>query len=167
MIHEFNQAVSKMDELKAELQVLLPVLQAARAELGEERANQLIFNALRAWGQERFRCIGESMPGNPKEKWERYEKQNMSRMGTNDLDFVMLRQDSEAVEYNVTRCIYADLFRELAEPELGVVLVCNQDYYVAEGLCNPDVEYKRTHSIMEGGNFCDIHWSIKKSLVSE
>ena len=64
MIYEFNPPVSKMDEIKAEVQVLLPVLQAACAELGVEQANQLIFSALRAWGRERFKCIGDSLPGN-------------------------------------------------------------------------------------------------------
>jgi hypothetical protein len=39
MIDEFNQAISKLDEYKAEAQVLIPVLKAVRTELGEERVN--------------------------------------------------------------------------------------------------------------------------------
>jgi hypothetical protein len=40
MIYEFNPSISKMDELKAEVQVLLPVLKAAREELGEAQSQR-------------------------------------------------------------------------------------------------------------------------------
>jgi hypothetical protein len=73
MIYELNQAISKMDEFRAEAQVLIPVLKAARAELGEERANRLILGALRAWCQERYKQIGARIPGSPKEKWNTLE----------------------------------------------------------------------------------------------
>ena len=55
-------------------QVLIPVLQAARAELGEERANRLILGALRAWCRERFKQAGARTPGTLKEKWDTLKK---------------------------------------------------------------------------------------------
>ena len=89
----------------------------------------------------------------------------MSRMRENDLEFELLKQGPEAIEYNVTRCIYADFFRELGEPELGAVLVCDQSNHIAEEIGSPDVEFKRTQMIMEGGCWCDIRWRILRWSV--
>ena len=160
-MYEFNQAISKMDEFKAEAQVLIPVLQAARAELGEERANRLILGALRAWCRERFKQAGARTPGTPREKWDILKKLDGERTRSTDLDFEILKWESDAIEYDVSRCAYADLFRGLGEPELGTVLVCDADFYLVEQVTGPEVEYRRTQSIMQGGSFCDIRWCIK------
>jgi hypothetical protein len=165
MIYEFNQAISKMDEFRAEAQVLIPVLKAARAELGEERANHLILGALRAWCRERFKQIGARIPGSPKEKWDAIKALDGSRTRENDLEFEIQKWEPEAIEYDVTRCKYADLFRELGEPELGVTLACNSDCYLVEQVTRPDVEYTRTQTIMEGGSYCDIRWRIKTNPI--
>jgi hypothetical protein len=161
MIYEMNEATSKMDEFRAEAQVLIPVLRAARAELGAERANQLVLGALRDWGRERFRRIGEAFPGSPEEKWRAIKELDGKRTRQSDLDFTMLRWDAEAVEYDVTRCAYADLFRELGEPELGEVLACGADTYLAEEVTRPDVTFTRSQCLMTGGCLCDVRWRIK------
>jgi L-2-amino-thiazoline-4-carboxylic acid hydrolase len=161
MIYEFNQAISKLDEFKAEAQVLIPVLRAARTELGEEQANSLILGALRAWCRQRYRQIGADLPGSPREKYETLKELDGLRTRDSDLDFEILKWEPEAVEYDVSRCIYADFFRGLGEPELGAVLACDSDVYLVEEVTGPDVEYRRTQSIMEGGSFCDIRWRIK------
>jgi hypothetical protein len=160
MIYEMNEATSKLDEFRAEAQVLVPVLKAAREELGEERANALILGALRDWGRERFRHIGADIPGSPQEKWQAIKDLDMKRTRKDDLDFAMLRWDAEAVEYDVTRCKYAELFRELGEPELGEVLVCGADTYLSEEVTGPDVTYTRSQCLMTGGCLCDVRWRI-------
>ena len=165
MIYELNQAISKMDEFKAEAQVLIPVLQAARAELGEDRANRLILGALRAWGQERFKQVGARIPGTPREKWDTIKKLDGARTRDHDLEFSILKWETEAIEYDVSRCLYAELFRELGEPELGAVLVCDADLYLVEQVTGPEVEYRRTQSIMQGGSFCDIRWRIQTHSI--
>jgi hypothetical protein len=165
MIYEFNQATSKMDEFKAEAQVLIPVLQAARAELGEERANRLILSALRAWCRERFKQAGARTPGTLREKWDTLKKLDGERTRSTDLEFEIIKWEPEAIEYNVSRCVYADFFRELGEPELGTVLVCDADVYLVEQVTSPEVEYTRTQSIMQGASFCDIRWRIKTHSI--
>jgi hypothetical protein len=167
MIYEYNQAISKLDEFKAEAQVLIPVLKAARAELGEEQANRLILDALQTWHRERIKHICASIPGTPEEKWSTIKKLDGTRTRENDLEFTILRWDSEALEYDVSRCIYADFFRELGESELGVILVCDADKYLVEEVTGPEVTYTRTQSIMEGGCICDIRWRIKRNEILE
>ena len=67
MENTVNPAVSLLDEVKMQAQVLLPVLRALRAELGKARADELVTGALRDWSRSLYLRIGASLPGSPRE----------------------------------------------------------------------------------------------------
>jgi len=81
------------------------------------------------------------------------------RIGT-DIDMQMLKAEPDAMEFNVIGCRYADFFRELGEPELGAVLLCEADNHVVDA-AGPDVELTRTQTIMKGGSYCDFRYRMK------
>lgn len=149
--------ISLLDLVKIQAQVLVPVLKAFRAELGEERANQIATKALREWSRKVYKDIGEGIPGSPKKKWEAIFAASAPRIG-GDIDMEFLKQEPEALDFNVTGCRYADFFRQLGEPELGAVLLCEVDRDIEE-VGSPEVELERTQTIMKGAPYCDFrHW---------
>ena len=154
-----NPSISLLDEVKLRAQVLVPVLKALRAELGEDGANRLVINALREWSREVYRRVGASMVGSPREKWAALTAEAAPRIGT-DIDVQMLRVDPDAMEFNVIGCRYADFFRQLGEPELGAVLLCEVDNHVAE-VAGPEVELTRTQTIMQGASYCDFRYRMR------
>lgn len=156
---EINESISLLDQAKIQAQVLVPVLRALRAELGEERANRLVTDALRDWSREMFHRIGATKPGSPKDRWAAMNAEAMPRIGS-DVDFELLKQDREAFEFNVTGCRYADFFRQLGEPDLGAVLLCEGDFHMVE-VGQPEVELERTQTIMKGARYCDFRYRMK------
>jgi hypothetical protein len=162
MDFEFNQNISFMDEVKTQAQVLLPVLKAARAELGEERANRLILGALRVWWREGIKQLGGRFPGSPKEKYDAMNAVAISRIRENDLEIESLKQEPETQEFNVTRCSFAEFFRQLGEPELGYILCCEGDLFLAE-VGSPMVDLVRTQTIMKGASCCDFRIHTKSN----
>jgi hypothetical protein len=156
-----NQSISLLDRVKLQAQVLLPILEALRVELGESRANALIFSALREWSRQAIHEAGARISGSPQEKWARMMADSLPSIG-NDIDLEVLRADSEAQEFNVTGCRYADFFRQLGEPELGAVLVCEADDHMVD-VGNPEVELTRTQTIMTGAKHCDFRYRLRKS----
>jgi hypothetical protein len=158
---EINPNVSFLDEYKFQAEVLIPVLKALRVELGEERANRIVLGALRAWSRERWHRLGERFPGSPKEKMDAIYASVGPRIG-NDADFQWIRNDAEATECNITGCRYADLFRQLGEPELGMVLCCEDDFHITE-VGSPEAELTRTQTIMQGASYCDFRWRFQHS----
>lgn len=157
---EVNPNISLLDQVKMQAQVLIPVLEALRAELGKERADRLAIGALRAWSRERFQGLGARIAGSPKEKFDALWAMGVSRIQENDLEIVTLKQEPGTQEFNVTRCRYAEFFRQLGEPDLGAVLLCETDFQVAE-VGSPEVELVRTQTIMEGASCCDFRIHIK------
>ncbi|RPH47517.1 MAG: hypothetical protein EHM85_19675 [Desulfobacteraceae bacterium] len=148
------------DEIKIQTKVILPILNALRAELGKEKADTLICNALRPHVRDVYHQIGERKSGTPHEKWEQVWDEVRPRIGENvERDFI--KNDSNGREYNVKRCRFAEYFKELNEPELGTILMCDFDYYIAE-IGDPIVELTRTQTIMEGADHCDFCYRFNK-----
>jgi hypothetical protein len=78
------------------------------------------------------------------------------------LDYHVGEQSQDAFALDVTRCRYAEFYKELGAPELGFLLVCTADFAVAEGF-GPDVRLTRTQTIMQGATHCDFRYRRVKA----
>jgi predicted ArsR family transcriptional regulator len=144
-----------IQQAKIQAQVLVPLVKALQAELGEERANALVRRALgdiyRRYGEEFWRTKNEKNLG----------KSVASAFATfareDALDYRVREQSQDAFEIDVTGCRYAEFYKELGEPELGFLLVCSADFAMAEGF-DPDVKLTRTQTIMQGASHCDFRY---------
>jgi L-2-amino-thiazoline-4-carboxylic acid hydrolase len=154
--------ISLLEHVKIQAKVLVPLVQALRKELGSERANQIVADALRGWSRELYGKIGQEMHGRPAEKFDSVMEAFMPKIGT-DVDFDNIRQTPEHWDFNITGCRYADFFRQLGEPELGALLLCEQDIHITEVIGGPEVKLERTQTIMKGAKYCDFRWSMKRS----
>ena len=162
---DINQDISILDQVKIQAQVLLPVIRAFRKELGDERANAIVRAALREWSRAVHQAIAARTPGTPREKWAAMTAAAMPRIGEAiDIDF--LKHEADTVEFNVTGCRYAEFFRALGEPELGGLRLCDGDVYVAEA-GSPEVEFRRTQTIMQGAKYCDFRYRMKQGGAAE
>jgi len=150
---------SLIEQAKIQAQVLVPLVKALQAELGERRANDLVRRALgdlyRGYGDEFRRTKNETSLGKTMASaWASYARDDA-------LDYDVIEQSQDRFEMNVKRCRYAEFYRELGEPELGFLLVCSADFPIAEGL-GPDIELTRTQTIMQGASFCDFRYRRKE-----
>ncbi len=156
---EINENISLLDEVKLQARVLFPIIRAMREELCEQRANRIVMSALRDWSRSLIQKLGADIKGSPREKWASITADFMPRIG-NDIDIEWIKQDPNEIDFNITGCRYADFFREHDEAELGSVLFCETDIHIVE-LGAPDVEFRRTQTIMEGAKYCDFRYRIK------
>jgi hypothetical protein len=144
-----------IQQAKIQAQVLVPLVKALQAELGEERANGLVRKALgdiyRRYGEKFWRTKNENNLG----------KTMASALATyareDALDYRVIEQSQDAFEFDVTGCRYAEFYKELGEPELGFLLVCSADFPMAEGF-GPDIKLTRTQTIMQGASHCDFRY---------
>ena len=122
-------SVSVLQQAKIQAQVLVPLVKALQAELGEERANAIVRKALR----DLYRGYGE-------EFWRAKNEDNLGKAMTSAfttfasddaLDTEVKQQSQDAFDLAVTRCRYAEFYQALGEPELGFLLVCSADYFVS------------------------------------
>jgi hypothetical protein len=79
------------------------------------------------------------------------------------LHFEVIEQSQDTFEIEVTRCRYAEFYKELGEPELGFLLVCTADFATAEGF-GPDIKLTRTQTIMQGADHCNFRYKGVKEV---
>jgi hypothetical protein len=58
----------------------------------------------------------------------------------------------EQIGYNYSRCMYAEIFRELGEPEIGC-LICARDSPWMKSY-NTKLGFKRSKTVVEGDDTC-------------
>ena len=150
-------SVSILEQSKIQAQVLVPLLKAFQTEIGTERANEIARKALGSWAYKVGQQIKEQGTGTAAEKMAAVLPV-FSADDAHDID--VLKQTPDAFEFNVTRCRYAQFYKELGEPELGFLFLCSQDFPITEGL-SPDLELVRTQTIMQGASYCDFRWRMK------
>ena len=70
------------------------------------------------------------------------------------LEYEVLYRDSEEVRLKVTKCFWADAFREIGAADIGKALYCDDEQASAGGF-NPSINLTCTKTIMQGGDCCD------------
>ena len=150
--------LSLLDKTRIQAQVLVPVLRALRSELGKERADAIVRQALRDWSKQLFSSVGDSIDGRPRRKWAAMHTA-MAEITERDVTVEMRRHDKGALEFDVTHCQFAEFFRALGEPELGALLICETDFDIASA-GDGEVSFDRTQTIMRGAPSCTFRYKF-------
>jgi hypothetical protein len=150
--------LSLLDKTRIQAQVLVPVLQALRAELGKDKANAIVRQALRDWSKRLFAELGAGIDGSPRRKWAAMHTA-MGDVTAQDVTVDMRRHDKDALEFDITSCAFAQFFRALGEPELGALLVCETDFDIAAA-GGADVDFTRAQTLMQGAPSCTFRYKF-------
>ena len=149
-----------IEQVKIQAQVLVPLVKALQAELGEERANAIVRKALgalyRKFGEKWWRTQGARNLG------EKVASAFEMFAAGDALEYEVIKKTSEAFELNVTECRYAKFYNKIGAPELGFLLTCSADFSHAEGF-GANVQLTRTQTIMQGASHCDFRYALKKN----
>ena len=153
MVHP---GLSLLDKTRIQAQVLVPLLQALRAEFGRAKADAIVRQALRAWSRQLFVAVGERVDGSPRRKWAAMHAA-LANVTEREVTVEMRRHDEEALEFDVTACRFAEFFRALGEPELGALLICETDFDIAAA-GGSEVSLTRDQTIMQGAPSCTFRY---------
>ena len=115
-------SVSVIEQAKIQAQVLVPLVKALQAELGEARANALVRKALgdlyRGFGEEFWKA---KTPNASKTDLGTAISSAFKTYSRDDaLAYDVIEQSKDAFAFDVKRCAYAEFYKALGEPELGL-----------------------------------------------
>jgi hypothetical protein len=151
-----------IEQVKIQAQVLVPLVKALQAELGEEQANAIVRKALgdlyRTYGEKWWRAQGARNLG------EKVASAFEMFAAGDALEYeVVKKKTPDAFELNVTKCRYAEFYKKIGAPELGFLLTCSADtdFFHAEGF-GANVRLTVTQTIMQGASHCDFRYAQKQ-----
>jgi hypothetical protein len=147
-------AIGVLKRRTIEARILAPVIKAMAAEFGTVRVHAIlrdvIVNIAKTQGAAMAaRCDGNS-PADLAATLDQWKADGA-------LEMDVLEQNQERLSFNVTRCRYAEMYRELGIPELGAILSCGRDAALVEGF-NPMVQLTRTQTLLGGATHCDFRY---------
>lgn len=71
----------------------------------------------------------------------------------------VLNRSGTEYDFNVTRCRYAEMYREMGLGEIGHLLSCQRDGSFCEGY-DSRLKLTRTQTIMQGASHCDFRYRM-------
>lgn len=149
--------VLKRREIEA--RVVAPLLERLAAEFGHDRVVDIAGEVITEVAQSQGAALAQMLGGNDLRHFAD-SMEAWTRGGAIEIDVV--EQSDSKFAFNVTRCRYAEMYRELGTEALGAVLSCNRDGTLVEGF-NPDIEFRRTQTIMNGADHCDFVFELPES----
>lgn len=146
--------VLKRREIEA--RIVAPLLQRLGEEFGADDVNRIarevVVDVARRQGAE----LADAVGGNDLTSFSG----TMGNWTKGDaLEIEVVEDGGGVYAFNVTRCRYAEMYKDLGIPELGALLSCNRDGSMIEGF-NGDVEFTRTQTIMGGAGHCDFRYTL-------
>lgn len=152
-MNEPEATLTHLQRRKIEGNVLIPMVHAFQEAFGVERANEVarrvILDLARQDGRRWAEQYGDDL--------EALESVAGVWSGGGSLELEMLEAGEDHLSFNVTRCRYAEFYKEQGLPELGYIFHCNRDFAMVEGF-NPALGLTRTQTIMQGASHCDFRF---------
>jgi len=143
--------ISQLDRVKIQARTLIPIIKAFEAELGKENTHQKVGETIAA-------SLADLL-------FKLFQRRDMhpSEVDFGDTPTVsdILENTDNSFAYNVTKCGFAEYFRNKGEQEIGYLMTCGTDFAVADALCQ-NWDFSRTQTIMEGASHCDFRYKMKK-----
>jgi len=147
-------AISHLQRRKIEGRVLIPFIQALREKFGEEAAREVVDATIRKLAAEDGARWAESY-GQTTSSLRKVAEEVWA--GGGSLDVQILSESAHHLDFNVTRCRYAEFYHELGLTDLGFRMHCNRDFAMVAGF-NGELELSRSQTIMEGAACCDFRF---------
>jgi len=152
-------SVGVLKRREIEARIVAPLLARLGEEFGHERVHELASEVIVDVAQTQGAAMAELLGGNDLSVFSG-SMEAWTRGGALELEIV--EQTSTRFAFNVKRCKYAEMYRELGNPELGATMSCNRDGTMVEGF-NPDITFTRTQTIMGGASHCDFVYELPES----
>lgn len=148
-----------LERRRIEALILKHVYEVLKARSGEDEAQSVIGEAVSNSAIEHGKGFAEELGRAPALK----DFLEIMPLWTRDdaLQIEMLEADEEKLDFNVVRCRYSEMYKEMGLGNIGHLLSCNRDGDFCVGY-NPDMELTRTQTIMKGASHCDFRYRMKK-----
>ena len=151
-------AMPMLERRRIEATILKHVYETLKQSHGDEVARRTLADAVRRSSIEQAAELAAKVGGNTSMQTF-IDRQEQWRAG-DALTVDVKEQTDKSYVYNVTRCRYAEMYREMGLGEIGHLLSCQRDATFCEGY-DKRLKLTRTQTIMQGATHCDFNYKYQ------
>ncbi len=146
-------AVSHLQIRRIQAPLVSALIKGFAAEIGEEKAFKITQKVVNEDAILSGKTLANEFSGNSLKTMLKIVQEVWAKDGIMEIENIHL--DENMLSFDVTRCGYADMYKELGIQELGTLMSCSRDFAFMDGF-NPVIELKRTKTIMNGDPICNF-----------
>lgn len=140
-----------------EARIAGPLIKAFIEEFGRDKTLAVVNRVITSLARESGIQLAKQMDGNSPADFAK----GLSAWAADDAyEMEVLELTDRKYFFNMKRCRYAEMYKELGLADLGFVLSCNRDFELVKGF-NPRMKLIRTKTLMEGHDCCDFRISLE------
>ena len=144
-----------LERRRIEAEILKHVYETLKETQGKEIAARTVAEAVRRSSIEQGKAMAALSGG--KTSLQTFEDLQPAWTRGGALEVSVREKTEDAFAFDVTRCRYAEMYREMGLGEIGHLLSCQRDGTFCEGY-DPKLKLTRTQTIMQGAAFCDFRY---------
>jgi len=145
---------------RIQAEVIGPIYAEMVAAIGEEKAQAILDAAVRKAAVAEGRHFAALAPGGVTSMADFIK---LYDLWTHDgaLEIEVLEASDTTFDFDVTRCRYAESYREMGLGQIGHLMSCNRDGTFCQGY-DPNIQLDRKQTIMAGAPRCTFRYSYKR-----
>jgi len=145
--------------------VIKPIYEEMVTELGDEKAQSILGNAIRKAAIAEAGEFASKAPGGKTSLRSFIDLFELWTAG--GALGIEVHEESEArFSFDVTRCQYAETYHEMGMEQIGHLLSCNRDASFCEGY-DPNIKLDRQQTIMNGADRCTFRYRYENPSASK
>ena len=146
-----------LERRRIEAMVIKNIYDVLRERSGDEEAQAVVGEAVSRSAIEQGKSFAEELVRTPTLQ----DFADIQPLWTkeNALEIDVISQGENHFDFNVTRCRYSEMYREMGLGHIGHLLSCNRDGDFCIGY-NPAMKLERTQTIMKGASHCDFRYRL-------
>ena len=158
-----SQTMAMLERRRIEAAILKHVYDTLKASHGIEAAQKTIAEAVRKSAMEQAAADGGRRGARSLQTF--IDRQEPWLRGDALTSRCKEKSDTR-YRYNVTRCKYAEMYRDMGLGEIGHLLSCQRDGTFCEGY-DARIKLKRTQTLMQGASHCDFDYTFEEDGTGE
>lgn len=149
--------INMLTRREIEARIAGPLIKAFIEEFGRDKVLTVVSRLIKSLARESGTQLAQEMGSNTLSDFAR----GLSAWGAGGAyEMQELQLSQTRYSFDIIRCRYAEMYKELGLADLGVVLSCSRDFDLVNGF-NPIMKLVRTKTIMEGHDRCDFRITLE------
>ena len=149
---------------RIEAELIKELYETLRERFGAEAAKDVIEQTIKKSAIAQARQFAEREPNGT--NLETFAELYKYWTAEDALTIEVKRRDATTFDFDVKRCRYSEMYREMGLGEIGHLLSCNRDGAFCQGY-DPAIKLERRQTLMQGASHCDFRYRYEPGGTSD
>tara|TARA_B110000003_G_scaffold256966_1_gene274917 strand:- start:269 stop:751 length:483 start_codon:yes stop_codon:yes gene_type:complete len=148
-----TQDIGVLLRRETEARILIPFIKNLIAVFGKSKILNILESTIKTVAKEQGKDLSNEYGNNV----DAFLKTLSFWTKDNALEIDIIEKSDSKLDFNVTRCRYAEMYNAMGINDLGALLSCNRDASLIEGF-NEKAKLERNETIMNGDKCCTFRY---------